>query len=76
MEKVKVFYNATEFAEVMGVHRRTVLQWLKRGYIPGAELKIFGGFKVWQIPEDAVSMSTPVMGSAYLMRERSESIAA
>lgn len=54
--------TAQQFAEAMGVHYRTVLNWLHRQLIPGAVEKEtpFGAY--WEIPRSALTMEKPRPG--------------
>jgi hypothetical protein len=54
--------TAKQFAKKMGVHYRTVLNWLDAGLIAGAERKssIIGEY--WEVPESALKMDRPKMG--------------
>lgn len=55
--------TAVAFAEEMNVDYATVIRWLKRGLVPGAEpIEPVPGFKVWQIPESALEMERPLAG--------------
>ncbi len=55
--------TATVFAEEMGVSYPTVVRWLKRKLVPGAELKQSPDRgKWWEIPEEALTMARPKPG--------------
>jgi len=55
--------TATVFAERMGVNYSTVMRWLKRKLVPGAELQESPERgKWWEIPESALQMERPKWG--------------
>jgi predicted site-specific integrase-resolvase len=54
--------TAQKFAEKMGVHYRTVLNWLNKGLIPGAEEKQTPMGNYWEIPLSALTMERPKPG--------------
>jgi hypothetical protein len=55
--------TATTFAEEMGVSYPTVVRWLKRGIVPGAELRESPDRgKWWEIPLAALDMQRPKWG--------------
>jgi hypothetical protein len=55
--------TAVTFAEEMNVDYATVIRWLSRKLVPGAELhEPVPGMKVWQIPESALQMQRPLPG--------------
>jgi hypothetical protein len=57
------FMTAVTFAEEMNVDYATVMRWLRRELVPGAELiEPVPGMKVWQIPESALQMQRPLPG--------------
>lgn len=54
--------TAMEFARLMGVSYRTVLNWLERGLVPGAVEKSGSKGRYWQIPRTALQMERPIRG--------------
>lgn len=56
--------STTAFAEKMGIHYRTALNWLRDGLVPGAnERELPGGIgNYWEIPVTALSMERPKPG--------------
>lgn len=55
--------TATVFAERMGVDYSTVMRWLRRQLVPGAELQESPERgKWWEIPESALQMERPRWG--------------
>ncbi len=55
--------TAKEFARQMEVNYRTVLNWLRRGLVPGAEEKDLPiGGSYWEIPYSALAMIKPKRG--------------
>lgn len=55
--------TAKEFAERMGVHYRTALNWLRNGLVPDAEEKPLPiGGTYWEIPQAALKMEKPKRG--------------
>lgn len=55
-------YTAVKFAEEMGISYPTVVRWLKRKLVPGAERETTPIGDVWQIPESALKMERPKAG--------------
>jgi hypothetical protein len=63
MKKEERVMTATVFAEEMGVSYPTVVRWLKRKIVPGAELKESPDRgKWWEIPETTLQMERPKTG--------------
>ncbi len=55
--------TATNFAREMGISYPTVIRWLDRQLVPGAELKESPERgKWWEIPETALKMERPTPG--------------
>jgi len=55
--------TATEFAREIDYDYTTVIRWLKKGIVPGAECEeVSAGLKVWRIPESALKMEKPRLG--------------
>jgi len=54
--------TAREFARAQRVTYGTVMNWLKRGIVPGAMLKQKGEATYWYIPETALHMELPKTG--------------
>ena len=55
--------TATNFAREMGISYPTVIRWLDRQLVPGAELKESPERgKWWEIPETALEMERPTPG--------------
>lgn len=56
--------TARQFAQAMEVEYATVVRWLHKGLVPGAELKdVMPGIKWWEIPVSAVeTMERPKAG--------------
>lgn len=55
--------TGTQFAEKMGVNYTTVVRWLKRKIVPGAELRESPTRgKWWEIPPEALQMERPRWG--------------
>jgi len=68
--------TAVTFAEEMNVDYATVIRWLRREIVPGAELiEPVPGMKVWQIPESALKMERPLAGRKRRPREAAEASA-
>jgi len=44
--------TATAFAVTIGISKPTILKWLRRGLIPGAEWEVSPRGGYWQIPEN------------------------
>lgn len=65
--------TAVAFAEEMNVDYATVIRWLKRGLVPGAEpIEPVPGMKVWQIPESALEMERPLAGRKRKPKDETE----
>jgi hypothetical protein len=61
--KEQRFMTAVEFAKEMDYDYTTIIRWLKKDLVPGAEfVEISGSFGVWRIPESALSMPIPRLG--------------
>jgi hypothetical protein len=57
------FMTAVEFAQAIDYDYTTIMRWLKRGLVPGAKfVEVSGKFGVWQIPQEALSMTPPRLG--------------
>jgi hypothetical protein len=54
--------TANEFARLMGVNYRTVLNWLEKGFVPGAIEKSGPKGRYWDIPRSALQMERPNRG--------------
>jgi hypothetical protein len=55
--------TAVEFARAIDYDYTTIMRWLKRGLAPGAKfVEVSGNFGVWQIPQEALSMTPPRPG--------------
>ncbi len=54
--------TAVKFAEEAGISYPTIVRWLKRGLVPGAQSVDTPMGKVWQIPESALKMERPKAG--------------
>lgn len=55
--------TARQFAEAMEVEYATVVRWLKKNLVPGAELReVMPGVKWWEIPYTALEMERPKAG--------------
>jgi hypothetical protein len=63
MKKGRPPMTATNFAKEMGISYPTVIRWLDRKLVPGAELKESPERgKWWEIPESALKMERPTPG--------------
>src|SRR5262249_50907940 len=61
--KGQKFMTAVEFAKAMDYNYTTIIRWLKKGLVPGAEfVEVSGKFGVWRIPESALKMPIPRLG--------------
>jgi len=57
------FMTAVEFAQAIDYDYTTIMRWLKRDLVPGAKfVEVSGKFGVWQIPQEALSMTPPRLG--------------
>jgi len=54
--------TAREFARAQRVTYGTVMNWLKKGIVPGAVLMKKGEAAYWHIPETALHMERPKTG--------------
>lgn len=55
--------TAVEFAKQIDYDYSTVMRWLRRGLVPGAEfVTVSGSFGVWKIPHAALKMEKPRLG--------------
>ena len=57
--------TAVEFAKAMDYDYSTVMRWLRRGLVPGAEfmpVSESGKFGIWRIPQSALQMEKPRPG--------------
>jgi len=57
--------TAVEFANAIDYDYSTVMRWLKRGLVPGAEFMTIsesGNYGIWRIPESALKMEKPRLG--------------
>ena len=55
-------FTAVKFADEMGISYPTIVRWLKRNLVPGAEQVETPMGNVWQIPESALQMERPPVG--------------
>jgi hypothetical protein len=63
--KGEQFMTAVEFAKAMDYDYSTVMRWLRRGLVPGAEfmrISESGKFGIWRIPQEALKMEKPRLG--------------
>jgi hypothetical protein len=60
MRKQKML-SPSQYAEKIGKPYQTVMTWLRRGLIAGAEKTEIGKMAIYQIPENA-AYSAPAMG--------------
>ncbi len=57
--------TAVEFAKAIDYDYSTVMRWLRRGLVPGAEfmpVSESGKFGIWRIPQAALQMEKPRLG--------------
>jgi hypothetical protein len=63
--KREQFMTAVEFAKAIDYDYSTVMRWLRRGLVPGAEfmpVSESGKFGIWRIPQSALQMEKPRLG--------------
>lgn len=62
-KKEQTHMTAVEFAKAMDYDYTTIIRWLKKGLVPGAEfVEVSGKFGVWRIPQTALEMPIPRLG--------------
>jgi hypothetical protein len=65
--------TAVEFAQAIDYDYTTIMRWLKRGLVPGAKfVEVSGKFGVWQIPQEALSMTPPRLGRKKVAAKKSK----